>query len=205
MMVALYARVSTVLQDELSQLPRLREVAQARGYEIFKEYTDEASGKDANRPGWKALLSDARGGFFRAVLVVKIDRVMRSLQIFLRELEDFSSMGVSLISLDYGDLNPSSASGKLTIQFLAAIAEWERAINSERTKESLAHKKAAGVALGRPRRDYPIHKVALLRAKPVCASWSAIARQLGLPRTTLMDHKQEIEEEVREIEREADP
>lgn len=200
MIVALYARVSTVLQDELMQLPRLRQVAEARGYTVFKEYTDEASGKDANRPGWLALLSDARAGSFKAVLVVKLDRVMRSLQIFLRELEDFSSMGVSIISLDYGDLNPGSASGKLSIQFLAAIAEWERAINSERTREALAQKRAAGVALGRPRKDFPVHKVALLRSKPVEASWSSIARQLGIPRTTLMGHKDEIEEEVKKIE-----
>ena len=57
MIVALYARVSTILQDELIQLPRLREVAAQRGYQIYKEYTDEASGKDGNRPGWKALIA----------------------------------------------------------------------------------------------------------------------------------------------------
>lgn len=135
-----------------------------------------------------------------AVLVVKLDRVMRSLQIFLKELEDFASMRVSLISLDYGDLNPASASGKLSIQFLAAIAEWERAINSERTREALAQKRAQGVPLGRPTKALPIHKVALLRAEPVCASWSEIARQLNIPRTTILEHRKEIEEEVKRIE-----
>lgn len=62
MKVALYARVSTVDQDERLQLPRLRQVAELRGYTVVGEYTDEASGRDANRPGWKALLSDARAG-----------------------------------------------------------------------------------------------------------------------------------------------
>ena len=50
MKVAIYARVSTKKQDETNQLPRLREIAYSRGYEVFKEYSDEASAKDANRP-----------------------------------------------------------------------------------------------------------------------------------------------------------
>lgn len=44
--VALYARVSTDKQDETLQLPRLRQMAQQRSLTIYKEYQDEASGKD---------------------------------------------------------------------------------------------------------------------------------------------------------------
>ena len=200
MIVALYARVSTRDQDELMQLPRLREAANARGYEIYQEYTDEASGRDGNRPGWLALLSDAKAGRFDAVFVVKLDRVMRSLQIFLRELENFASMNVSIISLDYGDLSPRSASGKLTIQFLAAIAEWEREINSERTKEALAAKKAKGVVLGRPKKDFPTRKVALLWLHSDKPSWAEIARIAGVPRTTIYGHLAEIKSEIDKIQ-----
>lgn len=197
MIVALYARVSTPDQDELMQLPRLREAARSRGYEVYKEYTDEASGKDGNRPGWLALLSDARAGLFGAVFVVKLDRVMRSLQIFLRELEDFQSMNVGLISLDYGDLNPCSASGKLTIQFLAAIAEWEREINSERTKEALAQKRAKGIKLGRPKDDIPLRKIALLRSQG--ASWNECSRVTGIPSSTLRYRASDIEKEIQKL------
>lgn len=195
--VALYARVSTSDQDELLQLPRLREASKLRGYIVTREYCDEASGKDGNRPGWLALLSDARAGLFDAVLVVKLDRVMRSLQLFLKELEDFAAQKIQLISLDYGDLNPSSASGKLLIHFLAAIAEWEREINSERTKEALAAKKAQGVQLGRPKEELPIHMLALYRASG--CSWREISRRTGIPDSTLRYRKADIDAELEKL------
>lgn len=197
MKVALYARVSTVDQDERLQLPRLRQVAELRGYTVVEEYTDEASGRDANRPGWKALLSDARAGSFDAVLVVKLDRIMRSLRLFLSELEDFQSMHVQLIALDYGVLDPSSASGKLMISFLAAIAEWEREINSERTKAALKAKKDAGIRLGKEPRKLPLHDIALMRIAG--KSWTEIADLTDIPRTTINDHRKRIEAEIVKI------
>lgn len=51
MKVAIYVRVSTKKQDETNQLPRLREMAKNRGFDIYREYSDEASAKGANRPG----------------------------------------------------------------------------------------------------------------------------------------------------------
>ena len=59
MIVAIYVRVSTRKQDETNQLPRLREIAKNRGFEVVNEYSDETSAKDANRPGWKELMEDA--------------------------------------------------------------------------------------------------------------------------------------------------
>lgn len=175
MIVALYARVSTSDQDERLQLPRLRD-----------------------RPGWQALLSDARAHRFDAVLVTKLDRVMRSLQLFLQELEDFRSMRISIISLDYGNLDPASASGHLTISFLAAIAQWEREINSERTKEALAAKRANGVTLGRPKRsDLPIHKIALMRVDG--KSWRQIAAALDIPEATIRKRTDDIILEMESI------
>ncbi len=79
MLVALYARVSTKKQDETNQLPFLRNLSANRGYEVYNEYSDEASAKDVNRPGWKALMQDASEHKFDAILVTKLDRVMRSL------------------------------------------------------------------------------------------------------------------------------
>lgn len=197
MKVALYARVSTLNQDEQLQLPYLRNMAKSRGYEIVGEYTDEASGRDANRPGWAALLSDARTGSFQAVFVVKLDRVMRSLNLFWRELENFQAMGIQLIAMDYGVLDPSSASGKLTISFLAAIAEWEREINSERTKAALKAKQAAGVRLGKAPRKLPTRQIALMRIAH--KSWVDISILTEIPRTTILGHKAEIEKEIETI------
>lgn len=198
MKVALYARVSTLGQDETLQLPTLRDYAKLRGWEVVGEYTDEASARDANRPGWQALRSDSRRRLFDAVLVTKIDRIMRSLVLLTKELEEFSALDIKIVALNFGVLDLSSASSKLTIQMLGAVAEWEKDIISERTKEALRAKKEKGIKLGRPAREgIPIHKAALMIREG--NSWSRTAKALGLPRTTLINHRAEIEEEIQKL------
>lgn len=197
MRVVLYARVSTNEQDETLQLPRLREAAKIRGWEVVGEYTDEASGRDANRPGWNRLKKDIRTVRADAVMVVKLDRMMRSLKGFLDELEGFQRMGVRIVSLDYGDLDPSDPTGQLVIRFMASLAEWEREIISERTKAALEAKKKQGVRLGRPSSELPIQKLALMRSQGM--GWSEISRMTGIPRSTIMGHREEIEERCRAL------
>lgn len=197
MIVALYARVSTDKQDEQLQLPRLREYAARMGFEVFKEYSDKASGKNADRPGWKALESDARRRSFDAVIVVKLDRIMRSLQQMMEVFDSFTTLGIEIITMDQGPLNLTTPMGRMQSRLLAMLAEWEREIISERTKEALRAKKEKGVILGRPSTDFPLHRAALMRIEG--RKWADIARDLGIPRTTLNNHKKKIEEEMERI------
>jgi predicted site-specific integrase-resolvase len=90
MRVALYARVSTIDQGQNpeTQLFRLREVAKARGWEIFDEYIDFASGKDPNRPQLKRLMADAKQHRFDMVFITRIDRMMRSTKNLFNVLDD---------------------------------------------------------------------------------------------------------------------
>ena len=197
MIVALYARVSTDSQDETLQLPRLREYAARMGFEVFREYSDKASGRNADRPGWKALLSDARRREFDAIIVVKLDRIMRSLAQMLEVFESFNTLGIEIITLDQGPLNLTSSMGKLMAKLLAMLAEWEAEIISDRTKEGLAARRAKGVKLGKPKRDIPIHTIALYRLDD--KSWAEIARILDIPRTSLNSRRKEIEQEIENI------
>ena len=197
MSVALYARVSTNKQDETLQLPRLREYAARKGLEIFREYSDIATGKNADRPGWKALLSDAYRGEFDAVIVVKLDRIMRSLQQMLDVFETFINLKIEIITVEQGPLNLTSSMGKLQARLLAMLADWEAEIISDRTKEGLAARRAKGVKLGKPRRDLPIHTIALYRLDG--KSWVEIARILDIPRTSLNSRRKEIEQEIENI------
>lgn len=160
---ALYARVSTHKQDEMLQLPRLRDAARLRDLDVWKEYSDEASGKDSNRPGWIELKKDARAGRFRVLLVVKLDRIMRSLPALYTDLTELSASGVTVVCLDQGTLDLASPQGKLIISVMGAVAEWERDIISDRTKAALEAKRAQGVKLGRPKSDFPTRRAALLR------------------------------------------
>lgn len=73
------------------------------------------------------------------------------------------------------------------------VAEWERDIISERTKEALRAKKEKGVVLGRPSAKLPIHTIALMRVAG--KSWSSISLELRIPRSTLKNYRKEIEEE----------
>lgn len=197
MKVAIYSRVSTHDQDEQLQVPRLREFCSRLGYEIVHEYSDEASGKNANRPGWKALLSDARRGEFEAVIVTKLDRVMRSLMQLLDVLQEFEKRRISIITLDQGTIDMGSANSRLQIGIIAMVAEWEREIISERTKEALQAKKARGVVLGRVPAKFNVRMAALMRLDG--RKWTEIAAKVGMNPSTLKNHRKEIEKEMERI------
>jgi len=193
MKVAIYIRVSTKKQDETNQLPRLREIAASRGYDIVAEYSDEASAKDANRPAWKELMEDASKHRFDAILVTKLDRVMRSLVQLNITMSNLQTYGVKLICADIGEIDYSTPMGKVQMQIIGAIAEWEREIIVQRTKEGLEARKAKGVRLGRKRRDdIPIDTIATLRMSG--KSWKSISTDLHIPKTTLLRRKDEINE-----------
>ena len=193
MKVAIYVRVSTKKQDETNQLPRLREISNNRGFEVYREYSDEASGRDANRPGWKELMQDASEHRFDAILVTKLDRVMRSLVQLNITMTNLQSYGVKLICADIGEIDYSSPMGKVQMQIIGAIAEWEREIIVQRTKEGIEAKKLQGIRLGRKRRDdIPIDTIVKLRLAG--NSWKSIARDLHIPKTTLLRRKPEVED-----------
>ncbi|KUE73387.1 hypothetical protein AUQ37_09015 [Candidatus Methanomethylophilus sp. 1R26] len=195
--VAIYARVSTEKQDEQLQIPTLTEYAQAHGWNVAKTYTDEASGRNENRPGWKALMADASEHRFDAILVTKLDRVMRSVPALDATVSNLDLWGVRLITLDLGEIDSTSPQGKLIMQVIGSIAEWEREIIAVRTREALAAKKAAGVRLGaRPREDIDYRRAAELRSAGL--SWRKIAAEIGVPVGTLVNcrHKPRILELV---------
>lgn len=192
MKVAIYVRVSTKKQDETNQLPRLREIAKNRGFEVFREYSDEASAKDSNRPGWQDLMQDAKEHRFDAILVTKLDRVMRSLVQLNITMMNLQSYNVKLICADIGEIDFTTPMGKVQMQIIGAIAEWEREIIIQRTREGIEARKAKGVHLGRKRRDdIPIDTIVTLRIAG--NSWKSISRDLRIPKTTLLRRREEVE------------
>ena len=199
MKCAIYARVSTTKQDETLQIPRCEEFAKRHDWEVVKIYQDEASGRDANRPGWKALESDLRRHEFDAIIVTKLDRIMRSLMQLLQIFETFQRYGVMIVTIDQGILDLKSANGRLQVQLLGMLAEWEKELISDRTKEALAMKKAKGVQLGRPAAKLPIHTIALMRVAG--RTYGEIGKELNIPPTTIKNYRREICREVDEIKK----
>lgn len=149
MRVALYARVSTYDkgQTPMNQFLKLRAIAKARGDMIVAEYYDERSGKDANRPGLKDLLGDAKLHLFDKVMITKLDRMMRSTKNMLTLLQQLEGWGIGLECSDQ-DIDTKSPAGRLLLTVLAAIAEFERELCSSRVKDGMARAKADGKHIG---------------------------------------------------------
>lgn len=148
---ALYARVSTIdkNQDPEVQLIRLRNFAEARGFEVHDEYVDFTSGADPNRPELTRMLQDARKRTIHAILIVRLDRMMRSTINLLEVVKDLELWNVNLVVLDQ-PVETGTAIGRLLITVLGAVAEFERELLRERTIDGMAKAKAHGTRSGRP-------------------------------------------------------
>ena len=105
-------------------------------------FIEKASGKLARRPELeRALLSANRAG--DQLVVTKLDRLGRSLEHLIELSKQLQDRGVDLVVLDQG-IDTSTAVGRLFFQIIAAIAEFEHALMSERTMDGLAAARARG-------------------------------------------------------------
>jgi DNA invertase Pin-like site-specific DNA recombinase len=149
--VALYARVSThdKDQDPDNQLVKLRSFAESRGWAVYGEYVDMKSGADASRPDLDRMLKAARGHAFNAIIIVRLDRIGRSVRNLLNLIDDLKRFNVELICTDQ-EIDTSSPAGKLLFTLLGAISEFELELIRDRTKDGLARARSQGKRLGRP-------------------------------------------------------
>jgi len=149
--VAIYCRVSTEMQTVEPQELELMEFARNRGLEVAYKFSDVISGAKTSRAGLDEMLGLVRGKEIGAVLVVKIDRLARSLTHFAQLVDEFRKAGVALIATSQGiDTSNDNPAGRLTMNILGVIADFERSIISERTKAGLVAARGRGKVLGRP-------------------------------------------------------
>lgn len=134
-----YYRVSTDLQGRSglgieAQKAAVAEYAARAGAAIIHEFEETESGKRNDRPQLAAALAVCRAR--RATLVVaKIDRLARNARFLLRVAEESGEGGVAFCDLPQLPVGPM---GKFFLTVMAAIAELERGLISERTKAALA-------------------------------------------------------------------
>lgn len=211
MRAALYARVSTPAsskkqtregdrerQDPEVQLIKLRAYAQARGWKIVDEYVDRRSGADPNRPALRDLEADIDKGRVDAVLVVRLDRIMRSTANFVQFLTMLEERPdgtprkrpIALIATDQ-NLDTSTPAGRLMRTIIMAVAEYERDIIRERINDGLDKARADGKQLGRRRRHVDLD--AFREALKVTGSQREAARVIGVPLSTIRDRLKEEE------------
>lgn len=151
MKVAIYTRVSTADQTIEPQLIELRQNIKSRGWTIVAEFTDTISGTIEDRGGLKALMDLVKSGQIYAVCAVKIDRIARSVGHLVSLSDQFVKYGVAIVIPMQGiDTSSGSACGRMQMQILAVMAEFERSLIVERTMAGLAAARARGKVLGRP-------------------------------------------------------
>src|SRR6202140_4363932 len=151
MKTAIYARVSTFDQEPENQLQELRRYAEARGWTAV-EYVDRGvSGAKDRRPALNQVLADAKRRRFDVVICWRLDRLGRNLKHLITLLDDLQALGVAFVSLAEG-IDATTPAGRLQMQILGAIAEFERGRVVERVRAGLARARAQGQRLGRPRR-----------------------------------------------------
>ena len=141
--VLIYSRVSKGDQNPKHQENSLREYAEKREMNIVGVYTDYITGKSSTRPELTRMISRVRDGGVDAVLVWKLDRLGRSLKHLIQVVEEFNNKGVDFICTTQ-DLDTTTSSGKLIFHVLGAIAEFERELISERTKNALRGNEKVG-------------------------------------------------------------
>ncbi len=147
---AIYARVSTDDQSCDLQVDQLSAFARSQGWEAHIFRDDGVSGVRDNRPELDKLREAMRRREVDVVLVTKIDRLGRSVQMILRFWEEAEALGVRVRVHDQG-IDTSTAAGRFQRDMLAALAEFERELILERTRAGIQRARNLRKKFGRPR------------------------------------------------------
>jgi len=187
MKAAIYARVSTADQNCENQLRELRAYCKQRGWKKPAEYIDQGySGSKASRPALDRLMAAAADRQMDVVLVWKLDRFGRSVVHLTQSIARLDSYKVRFVATSQGiDTDQGNSGGRLLLNILASVAEFEREIIRERTVAGLARAREMGRQLGRPKKVFRRDLVEGLRLKG--KSWRKIAVLLGVSLSTLFD------------------
>jgi DNA invertase Pin-like site-specific DNA recombinase len=135
-----YARVSKEEQNLSLQLDALKK------YGVIRVFTDKQTGTRFDRKEFLAALAYLNDG--DTLVVWKLDRLGRSLKELIETVENLQKRSIALVSLTE-HIDTTTATGKLFLQFMAMLAEFERNLISERTKAGLAAARARGRVGGR--------------------------------------------------------
>lgn len=186
MRVARYLRVSRSEQSTQMQRQETEDFCRRRGFDVVDTFEDVGqSGAKAVRPALKEMLQLVRKKQFDAVVVYKADRLFRSLHHMVTVLADFDALGVSFISATE-PFDTSTPSGRLLLHVIAAMAEFERGLIVERTRDGMAAAKKKGTrsgkAIGRPKAKF--NKEWALRLANDGWPTPEIARTVGTSPTT---------------------
>lgn len=179
-----YCRVSTTDQTTTNQVNEITAAGFAVSPKRIVEETVSGSVAAMERKGFAKLVDRLEAG--DVLVVTKLDRLGRNAMDVRSTVDRLAGLGVRVHCLALGGVDLTSPAGKMTMGVIAAVAEFERDLLVERTQAGLARARSQGVSLGRPlslSNDQRGEVLALLNQGE---SVSAVARQLGTSRQTIM-------------------
>ncbi len=180
----LYCRVSTASQFTENQVQEVK----SAGFDVqasrVVEETISGSIAATERPGFQKLLERMESG--DVLIVTKLDRLGRNAMDVRQTVEQLAATGIRVHCLALGGVDLTSAAGKMTMQVLGAVAEFERDLLIERTQAGLSRAKKEGKRLGRPEALDTTRSVLTLKEQG--CSQSETAGKLGIGIATVKRH-----------------
>lgn len=174
----LYCRVSTSTQFTENQVQEVK----SAGFDVqagrVVEETVSGSIPASERAGFQKLLDRVESG--DVLIVTKLDRLGRNAMDVRQTVEMLAGRGIRVHCLALGGVDLTSAAGKMTMQVLGAVAEFERDLLIERTQTGLRRAKSEGRKLGRPEAKDTTAAVQRLKAKDMTQAQVAADLKIGI-------------------------
>lgn len=177
-----YMRVSSDNDRQTTDLQR--DALIQAGVDARHLFEDKASGARDDRPGLAQALAYVRAG--DCLVVWKLDRLGRSLAHLMHLVTDLQARGVAFRSLTE-QMDTTTPHGELLFHVFGSLAQYERALTTERIRAGLEAAKRRGKRGGRPHAIRDETMEAVREALHNGMSKAAVCRTFGIKRSTLYD------------------
>ena len=186
-----YVRVSSADQNEATQISAIEKSE----YPVRKIYVDKYTGKNMDRPEFKALNSNLQSG--DTLIVQSIDRLGRNMLEILNYIEHLATSNVNFVCLDNPIFNLDSnnktnrVQQKILLAMCSGFAELERELIRKRQREGIERAKGLGIHLGRK----PVSKLLLLDVQKEIDAGTPVYRACekhGIAKKTYYNHRAKI-------------
>jgi Site-specific recombinases, DNA invertase Pin homologs len=188
-----YVRVSTIEQNEARQIEALKE------FDIDKWFVEKMSGKDTDRPEFKAMMDYVREG--DELYVMDLSRLSRSTTDFMQTMDKLQAKNVKLISLKE-KIDTNSAMGEALVKIVAVLNELERKNMLERQAEGIKIAKENNKYHGRQYKQYDDMDLLMKKLSDVKLgkrTVSSLAKELNVTRPTIYNWLKHYEKEINYI------
>lgn len=149
MATAIYMRVSTDKQEEKgvsleTQKKQLQAYCVLKELKDIKEYLDVGSARTTNRINFKRMMNDVEKGFIKNVVILKLDRLTRSIIDLNKLVSNLNDLGCGLHSA-VENIDSTTATGRMIINLIGTFAQWESETISERVSTNMMTNAKKGI------------------------------------------------------------